>query len=181
MVFSQKGGDWTEVTATFVDDLVEAWISKDIFEQLQLDLIPGSPGDPEWGFLDKKSVSLGGRAELQWFPRERRKVKDTTCRIVDSKRFGIYLQAHLLPSSPESEEKPGRVVASSSPEVKIYLPTSPPRKHPKVGGDSPLSGETLDTGTVNSKDAGEQNRGNASLGSFDGLPETISETSDEYV
>jgi hypothetical protein len=177
-VFSQRANDWTEVTATFVEDLIEAWISKETIENLKLDAIPGSPGDPKWGLLGRRSVPLEGTTELQWFPKDCKKVKDTTCRIVDSKLFGIYLQSHLLPPSPSSAERPGRVVSPSSSELNPDLHISPPRKFATV--DNPLVlDEPLDTDTVTPKEEIVHESGTPSIGSFDGLPDTISETSKE--
>lgn len=180
VVFSQRAEEWTEMTATFVGDLIEAWISKDIFEQLQLDNIPGSPGDPEWGRLDKKTVSLGGTTELQWFAKAKgcRKSKYTTCRIVDSKHFGIFLQSYLLPSSPTSVARPERVASPSIPDAIPDMPASPPRKLAIVH-NPPVPEQPPSTEDVVSEEESDYESGTASIGSFDGLPDTIKETSKE--
>ncbi|KAH6690248.1 hypothetical protein BKA61DRAFT_625745 [Leptodontidium sp. MPI-SDFR-AT-0119] len=176
-VFSNKD-DWTEVTATFVDDLVEAWISKDVFEHLELDAFPGTPGDPEWGVLGMKSVPLGGTTDLQWFPKDCKKVKDTRCRIVESKDFEVYLQSHLLPSNGSSGSKSSSVEIPSSPKLIPEPPASPLRKLAMVDSP-PIQKDPLDTDTATLKEDIDRVSGIVPKGSFDGLPENISETSVE--
>ncbi len=151
-----------------------------MFERLGLSAIPGAPGEPEWGFLGRRSVELGDTAELQWVPKDCKKVKDTTCRIVDSKHFGIYLQSHLLPSSPLSMAKSSSVESPSSQILIPDLPTSPDSRKPATVDNIPVQTEFLDTtDTAVSKEDTDHVPHIIPIGSFDGLPETISETSEE--
>ncbi|KAK0123908.1 hypothetical protein ONS95_008900 [Cadophora gregata] len=177
-VCSDRFKIWTEVTATFVDDLMEAWISKEMVKELDLEAIPRSPGDPEWGLLGRRSVPLEGTTELQWYPKDCRRVKDTTCRIVDSKDFGIYLHSRLLPASPVSVNTSIAIESRSIPEPIPSLPVSPPRKI-ATADNVPFPEKASDTDTVIWRGESDQEASAASIGSFDGLPESISETSDE--
>lgn len=150
-----------------------------MFERLELGAVPGAPGEPEWGFLGRRSVPLGGTTELQWVPKGCKKAKDTTCRIVDSKLFGIYLQSHLLPSSPLSMAKSSSVESPSSQELIPDLPTSPDPRKPATVDSPPVQTKSLDTDTATSKEDTDHIPRIIPIGSFDGLPETISEKSEE--
>lgn len=114
---------------------------------------------------------------MRWFPKKVKKSRNTTCRVVDSSLFGIYLPAPLLPSSSVT------VAVSSSAEV-------PSRE--ETGGGLPgfsslknLDGldqgqeEVLNIDTATTQEEPEQFQAISPQGSFDGLRETISETSDE--
>lgn len=178
-VFSNREDDFTDVTVTFIDDLIESWISKKMFEVLDLDATLGSPGDPEWGFLGKKSVPLGGTTKLQWVPKGSKKTQETTCRIVDSKKFEIFLQAHLLPSNPVPTAKRSGFEPSPSQEPVPDVPPVPNPRMPATVDKPSVQMESLYNDTSFPKENTGSVPGIKPVGSFDGLPETISDTSEE--
>ncbi|KAL2071817.1 hypothetical protein VTL71DRAFT_13052 [Oculimacula yallundae] len=162
-VYSNKENRWTDVTVTFIDDLIEPWISKKMFEMLDLDAMPGSPesrrrflvteifgvstpkkilGDPEWGFLSKRSVQLGG-----------------TTKLAKQSNNESFLGQEPIPDLPAS-----------------LNPGSPA---PIESFGIPVSERSLQIDTATKKENDDQVPCVEPIGSFDGIPEIISDTSDE--
>jgi hypothetical protein len=151
-VYSKKDKTFTEINATFVNDIDESWISEDLVERLELNHTSSLEDKPKYGRLGKKMFQFCGTVCLQWI--ERGKSKYTKCRIVPDKSFEVYL--HCSQSNPASPR--GKPLITPDPP-----PTSLP---PPLNEDSP-STTSLSAAIAGSFDG-------------DGLAEVLDDRSKEY-
>lgn len=146
------------MTATFVTDLTESWISEEFTNCLGLSPLANSTDNVEYGHLGptRKTVIISGTAELVWSLKGCFKSEITRCRIVRDKSFTTLLDYSLLPAPPP-------ILQHARAED---APSSPPNELQK----SPQQPLIFQHGIhIPGK-----------VGSFDGLPKVIDEDSEEY-
>ena len=112
MVYSCKNEEWIEVKATFVSDLEENWISKDLLARLDSDGVPELRRKKEYGRLGLRAVAFLGSFKLKWTEKGNFKTKIAECRIVRDESFELYLKSDLLSLT----SAPREVKSQSSPE-----------------------------------------------------------------
>ena len=125
-MYSDREKTYTEINASVVKDLDECWISEEVVERLELKRRPNLTGKTEYGCLGLQSFKFRGTVTLQWLCKSNS--QPTTCRIVPSKIFEIYLPYSLLPPpSPSPLQRtlsaPGPFPNLSASDMNATLPS----------------------------------------------------------